>query len=260
MEEKKKILLLLKGCPCSGKSTWANEFIKDNPNYVIINRDTIRYEIGEGKYTMDHEKEVTAKENQQISDAINENKNLIIDATNLNPKYLGRWDEISEKYDYEIKWKEFYVPFDEAMRRSEQRKAAGGLYIPRDVMVRFYNDYYPEEYAKYREERKAKKNQPKTVNHYRQEIDKTLPPCVICDIDGTIAWMQGRIAYVTKRVKEDKVDARVADLMSFFMGNGVHVIFLSGREDIGNCKEDTLEWLKEHLANKVTHFVCQMLF
>lgn len=41
-------MIVLQGCPASGKSTWAKEFIKDKPNWVIVSRDEIRE--GTGKY------------------------------------------------------------------------------------------------------------------------------------------------------------------------------------------------------------------
>ena len=60
----------------------------------------------------------------------------------------------------------------------------------------FYQRYYKEEYEK---------EHAKFVDHKRIDIDQTLPPAVICDIDGTIAWMQGRYPYDLNKVQEDKV-------------------------------------------------------
>lgn len=38
------IAMLTVGCSGSGKSTFAKEFIKYNPDYVEINRDNIRFD------------------------------------------------------------------------------------------------------------------------------------------------------------------------------------------------------------------------
>ena len=35
-------IILLKGLPASGKSTWSKDFIKENPDYIRINKDDLR--------------------------------------------------------------------------------------------------------------------------------------------------------------------------------------------------------------------------
>lgn len=47
MNNKIKILVL-QGPPASGKSTFAKEFVKDKPDWIIVSRDEIRE--GTGKY------------------------------------------------------------------------------------------------------------------------------------------------------------------------------------------------------------------
>ena len=39
---KKKVLILI-GIPGSGKSTWSTEFVKENKDWVRINRDDFRF-------------------------------------------------------------------------------------------------------------------------------------------------------------------------------------------------------------------------
>jgi predicted kinase len=34
-------IIVLQGVPASGKSTWAKEYVKDKPDWVIVNRDSI---------------------------------------------------------------------------------------------------------------------------------------------------------------------------------------------------------------------------
>ena len=35
-------ILVLQGCPCSGKTSFAREFIKGKQDWVIVNRDSLR--------------------------------------------------------------------------------------------------------------------------------------------------------------------------------------------------------------------------
>ena len=71
-------LIVLQGCPCSGKSTWRNEFMKNTSSTTIcVCRDDIRLEVNNGKYSMDNENLVTEIETQRIITGIKNNINNI---------------------------------------------------------------------------------------------------------------------------------------------------------------------------------------
>ena len=40
-----KKLILTQGCPGSGKSTWANEYVQKNPGFFILTRDDFREKL-----------------------------------------------------------------------------------------------------------------------------------------------------------------------------------------------------------------------
>ena len=46
-------IIVLQGCPCSGKSTYAQN-VKDE-HTVVVNLDTIRIELGCGQFSFDKE-------------------------------------------------------------------------------------------------------------------------------------------------------------------------------------------------------------
>ena len=230
-------MIILQGCPCSGKSTWTKNFISNecNPDeWMVINRDTIRYEIGKGKYTMDHESEVNERENDMLAAAVMWKQNIIIDATNLNEKTIKRWKKFAEDFAYEIEFKEFYIPFAEAMKRSEQRKKEGGLYINKKVMLDFYNRYYKERLdEEFRDKRVIK------------PVNDALPSAIICDLDATFALHQGRQPFDWSRIPEDKADPRLKLILEFYAKNGVEILFVTGRNDI--ARKATEMWLNENL-------------
>lgn len=81
-----KTLIMLCGCPASGKSTWAKTY-ENNEKAIIISRDKIRFEL------VSPEEEYFSKETQVfntfISDinyaiADNEHSIIIIDATHIS--------------------------------------------------------------------------------------------------------------------------------------------------------------------------------
>jgi len=71
----------------------------------------------------------------------------------------------------------------------------------------------------------------------------TKKPCVICDIDGTIAEMGERGPFHWDRVHFDKPIAVIIDLLRI-LAPKYEIILVSGRSD--ESKKLTLNWLKEH--------------
>ena len=223
-------LIILQGPPCSGKSTWAAEYKRqEDPDVVIVNRDDIRFELGNGKYTMKREDEVTEIEYNRVIEGLKEGKTVILDATNLNPTYLKKWLELPVEYTYKIK--EFYVPYAEAMKRSKARKEAGGLYINRNTMIHFYKKYYNKDF---REEL--------TDKRVIREPELNLPSVVICDLDATLALHQGREPFEWDLLKTDKIDPRLRLLLNHFMGL-YKVVFITGRPE--SARLATTEWLQD---------------
>jgi len=89
MEEKSKEILILIGIPASGKSTFAKEFIIDNPDYLRINRDDIRYMIkNKPLLEYDLEKLVTDIEFSNATMFLENGYNIIWDNTHVKLSYI----------------------------------------------------------------------------------------------------------------------------------------------------------------------------
>lgn len=238
-----KKLLILQGPPASGKSTWANEYIKDlearedQLTYKIVSRDEIRHSFGE--YNMDHEKEVTTIEYEQMEDSMLFGINIIInDATNLNPKTTKKLEALAEQYGYNVEYKTFYIPYKEAVKRDQNPDRKHN--VGQKIIKRFYRNYFQKQLD---EESKQ------TIDYLRIGIDNSLPHAVICDIDGTVAWMQGRSPYDRTAVSTDKADFRMFQLLQILMDANIQILFVSGREGTDQCRKDTEDWLKQNLQN-----------
>jgi predicted kinase len=230
-------LIVLQGTPCSGKTTWRNEYMsKHTPDTtVVVCRDEIRLELNNGKYSMDNEKEVSRYETSRIIEGINLNKDVIIDATNLNPKTIKKWEDLAKEYNCEIEYVKFYIPYAEAMKRSKKRKEEGGLYISKKVMMDFYRRYFPDNL---REEFTDKR----IIRKYQPE----LPSCVICDLDGTLALHCGRDPFEWDKIPSDKIDERLRLTLLKLLQAGSEIIFVTGRN--AEAREATIKWLNEHLG------------
>lgn len=228
-------ILVLQGVPASGKTTWAREFVKGKTDWVIVNRDSLRNMRGD--YLISSQEDyISDIEQSAVEFALKRNLNIIIDATNLNPNTVNKWKTISSNYNAEIEFKEFKITFKEAVERDSKREKPVG----EKVIKRFFRMYYPEQLAN---------ESLQTVQHYRIPINNGLPQAVICDIDGTLAWMQNRSPYDYTKVKNDFYDDGLVRLLTKLCNQGIQLIIVSGREASDQCTQDTLDWLNKKFDN-----------
>lgn len=222
------------GMQASGKSTWAEQFIKENQNYKRVNRDLIRHMLS--AYTFDNPNEnlVTRIEEDIIQSLIDHKYNVIIDKMNLNETLLKKEQSWIEEYCYQkhslrvnFELKEFPITLAEAIERDSKRSFP----IGEKVLKNTWNKYEIELKTL------IEKNKPK------YEFDMTLPYCIICDIDGTLSNSYNRKVFDFKACTKDIVINQVQTVLKLF--NDSCTIFLfSGREEI--CRKETEEWLSSN--------------
>ena len=129
-------VIILQGCPAAGKSTWAREFVKGKKDWVIVNRDSIRE--GRGDYWIpEQEWYISELEEFYIRRALEGGLNVIIDATNLNPKTLKKWEDMVAELEVEIEYKEFKISYEEAVERDSKRSRPVG----EKVIKTFFDKY-----------------------------------------------------------------------------------------------------------------------
>ncbi len=126
-----KELIICVGCSGAGKSFWATQFIKDNPNYLRINRDDIRLTLVgdlDGYYQRKDlqfiEHKINLFEQYLFGTLINSEYNIIIDNTNLKQEYINKWIKQLEAVNtnkYSIKFKLFDIELNDAKARVMQR-------------------------------------------------------------------------------------------------------------------------------------------
>ena len=72
---------------------------------------------------------------------------------------------------------------------------------------------------------------------------------IIVDIDGTVALRNNRSPFDYARVGEDSVDHRMAHLLRNLICEceEYDVFFVTGREAVDNCREDTIKWINDNI-------------
>ena len=224
-----KKIIVLQGPPASGKSTWARETAKAGTPYVIVSRDSIRNARGE-YWIPNQEDYITDIEECGVNCAINRGLIPIIDATNLNPKTIEKWERIAKENNCDIEYKQFYIPFKEALARDANRTQSVG----KKVLKNFYTKYFYDEYVK-------------EVGYDDRPIleSNNLPNCVVIDLDGTLALHQNRLPYDWNKIPTDKCDPRMQKLIEQFNLQAIEIIFLTGRPETARLLTD--KWLKNNI-------------
>lgn len=130
-------IILLKGLPASGKSTWAKDFVLKNPDYVRINRDDLRHMSGI-YWLPKREDYITDLEQSAVLSALKRGFNVILDATNLNPKVKYWVEKFAGLHDSEVEEMIFDTPVEVCIERDKDRENPVG----KDVILGMYKKYF----------------------------------------------------------------------------------------------------------------------
>ncbi len=223
-----KKVLILRGLPASGKSTYAKNILTQNPHaWKRLNKDELRAMLDNSIHSKTNEKFVQNVRDMMLMEALKDGKNVIIDDTNFSEKSIERITEVIQQYTKDsgnrvnIEIKDMETSLEECLERDEKREKKVG----RDVIMRMYKQHI------LKDERGP---------HY-QEQDDTLPSAILCDLDGTLAILHSRSPFDAKRCETDLLNMPVAEIVKMYHEKGVKIILMSGRED--NARSQTMNWL-----------------
>lgn len=211
-------VIICKGLPASGKTTWALEQVRANPNKVKrVNKDDLR-DLLHGGWSKANERFIIGARDRMIMHALdNGAATVIIDDTNLVPIHEQHIRQLVQGRA-EVEIKDFTdVSLETCLERNELRLGK----VPDSSRIRqMWWDHL----------------RPKSV-----EQDKDLPKAIICDVDGTLANNSGkRNPYDASRAMEDELNAPV-HLVLKALSNSHTIIITSGRKE--EHRQVTADWL-----------------
>ena len=133
-------LILVCGCPGSGKTTWIKNNLTEKD--IHVSRDEIRFSlIKEGEEYFSHENEVYQIFWVTINEKLKLGFNVFADQTNLTPKARKYLINHIEGYDkLKIIWVD--VPIEVALSRNENRKGTLA-YVPPKVIRNMRASFIP---------------------------------------------------------------------------------------------------------------------
>lgn len=124
-------LILLQGLPASGKTSWAKAFMKDNNDYIRVNKDDIREYFRLNKYSKESDIVVIETERVLAVNALSLGKSVIVDDTNFNQKYCQYWKDLASTASIQYTKKVFDIPVEECIKRDSEREKS----IGKDVIL-----------------------------------------------------------------------------------------------------------------------------
>lgn len=226
-------IILTKGLPASGKSTWAKAWVKEDPvNRKRVCRDDLRLMFHDVRFDSKLEQCITMTTFSLIKEFIEYGYSIVVDETNLNLKYKieeaidTQLENANAKEDYTIEWKDFTdVPMKTCIQRDKERAHSVGSKV---IKRMYYTHIAPFEHKQY-------------------VPDESLPKAILCDLDGTLSLVTGRSPYDGEKCLQDEVCEEVLDIIETYHKKGYKILFMSGRMGTPVATAETMKWLKKHL-------------
>ena len=137
-------IILCRGIPGSGKTTWTKNYCKEHPNTIRVNRDDIRAMFNI-KWSKEIERIVIESELNIIGTALYNGMNIVIDdVSNLNSITIERIISLVQKINslrkhnnYDIEYQDFFIPLNTCIERDSKRENPIGA----EIITNTYNKY-----------------------------------------------------------------------------------------------------------------------
>jgi predicted kinase len=250
-------LIITRGVSNSGKSTWAREWVDEDPaNRRRVNRDEIRkVGLNVPNHSGDEELLITSFQHAFIMLHLRAGREVVVDDMHLRPSYIRPYHfmlkRINEELgtDAKLEFKEFPMDLETAIARAKKRAEDGGLEVPEEGIVRMFEKYtnkgklieLPDFDAPAKGSRRSILLE---LEPYIADLSK--PLAIIVDIDGTLTLgiHPDRSPYEWDKVGLDLPNEHVIYIVRMMHMNGHKVLITSGRD--GVCRPETIEWLNRH--------------
>ena len=128
-------LILTKGLPASGKTTWAKTYLQEHPETANLCKDDLRLQLPD---TQEREDRVVKVRDLLTEHYLSEGYSVIWSDTNLNPIHTKRATELAEQYQAQLIIQDFtQVALEECLRRDLLRPHPVGQL----VIHQMYDEY-----------------------------------------------------------------------------------------------------------------------
>ena len=237
-------IIVTRGLPGSGKSTWAERIVQQEGwPHVIVERDQLRQGLFNSWWTgkQEDEEKVTRYQEKLVRLHLSEGTSVIISDTHLPDRSVKKWLKIGAEFGVPVEVKDFRnVPLEDCLWNNKMRGIREGKIVPEEVVYDKYNRF-----IKGRDLTKEVTYTPSTkakIEPYVQPVGGK--PAILFDIDGTLAVMGDRSPYDGAKVYLDTVNKHVHAALNNAELAGYQIIIVSGRDS--EYREVTEKWLADN--------------
>lgn len=238
------------GLPASGKSTKAKEMVDASKGHLKrVNKDDLRsmidnYDFSK-KFHKNNEAFVLTMRDNLIMQALMNGDSAICDDTNFGDKHALRFHQLAAEYTAktgkpcEVELIDFRdVPVEVCIDRDNYR---GDKRVGKDVILRMYNQHIHDPSKPPLPVDAKAWGRPSLPVYVPPVAD--LPKAVLCDLDGTLALLNGRNPYDATDCDKDGINHPVLLTLQALQESRMikKVLFMSGRED--KYREPTMLFL-----------------
>lgn len=235
-------IILTRGIPGSGKSTWAKQFVAEDPEHRIrLNWDDMRNMMG--PYWVPSREFVNKQMLWAALNTIAYNSDVlytvVIDNMNLNPKVYGEYDFWISYYNNmkslncKIEFKDFFTPVEECIRRDSLCSNPIGEKTIRDIWNKYKHFIQTTSVEQY-------------VNNLIKP-DPNKPYCIVIDMDSTMCFNTNKRPWygpgAAEGMEQDVENFGVCEIVNSLSKN-YPIIVATGRDT--TQEEVTKNWLKDH--------------
>lgn len=236
-------IVVTRGLPGSGKSTWADNTIKVLKNCVKVERDEMRLLHFQklGKLEQEQEEQVTRTQEALVRAYLASGVNPFISDTHLPDRSVKKWLKLGHELGVPVVIQDFrHVPLDEVLKNNAARNQYSGKQVPEEVIRDMH-----KRFIKGRDLTKEITYTPPAELEIQPYVKPAFgKPAVIFDIDGTLAVLGDRSPYDGAKVYLDTVNKDVHAALNNAELAGYFIIIVSGRDEL--YRELTQKWLADN--------------
>lgn len=238
------MIVVTRGLPGSGKSTWANGMCSILNKVLKIERDEIRMLLfGKlGKLEQEQEEEVTRVQEALIRTHLSLGMTVIISDTNLPDRSVKRWLKLGHEFGLPVAVQDFrHIPLENVLKNNAERGKWSTKFVPEEVIRDMH-----QRFIKGRDLDKQLEYNPPAELVVEPYVPPTglVPEAFIFDIDGTLAVLGDRSPYDGAAVWKDTVNESVLAALNSADNAGYVIIIVSGRDEV--YREVTEKWLSDN--------------
>lgn len=136
-------LILCVGIPGSGKTTYAEKYVKEHENTIHLSSDRIRLELWGNEATQGDNNEVFSLMQSRAIEALNNGQNVVYDATNVTRKDRSYIIALCPKFA-KIECHIIWAPIETCIERDAARERTVGKEVIDRMLKKFQAPYYDE--------------------------------------------------------------------------------------------------------------------